>query len=57
MNFFDKLVELFSSVKYMESMFKGRGATVMISAAAAVLGLILGTIVAFVTIAKDSRAM
>jgi His/Glu/Gln/Arg/opine family amino acid ABC transporter permease subunit len=57
MNFFDKLVELFSSVKYMESMFKGLGATVMISAAAAVLGLILGTIVAFVTIAKDSRAM
>ena len=57
MNFFEKLVELFSSVKYMESMFKGLGATVMISAAAAVLGLILGTIVAFVTIARDSRAM
>ncbi|MBQ8351291.1 MAG: amino acid ABC transporter permease [Clostridia bacterium] len=57
MNFFDKLIELFSSAKYMESMFKGLGATVLISAAAAVLGLILGTIVAFVTIAKDSRAM
>ena len=57
MNFFDKLIELFSSVKYMEAMFKGLGATVMISAAAAALGLVLGTIVAFVTIAKNSRAM
>lgn len=57
MNFFEKLIELLGTAKYMESMFKGLGATVLISAAAAVLGLVLGTIVAFVTLARDSRAM
>ena len=57
MDFFEKLIELFGSAKYMESMFKGLGATVLISVAAAVLGLLIGTVVAFVSIAKDSRAM
>ena len=57
MNFFEKLIELLSTGKYMESMFKGLGATVLISVAAAVLGLLIGTVVAFVSIARDTRAM
>ena len=57
MNFFEKLIELLSTGKYMESMFKGLGATVLISVAAAVLGLLIGTVVAFVSIARPTRAM
>lgn len=57
MNFFEKLIELLSTGKYMESMFKGLGATVIISIAAAVLGLLIGTVVAFVSIARPTRAM
>ncbi len=57
MNFFEKIIELFSTPKYMESIFQGLGLTVLISAAAAILGLLIGTMVALVGIAEDSPLM
>lgn len=57
MNFIDKIVELFTTEMYMESIWNGLYMTVVISVLAAILGLVLGTVVAFVTIAKDSKWM
>ena len=57
MNFISKVIELFSTAKYMESVWRGLETTLIISVLAAVLGLLLGTLVAFVTIAKPSRWM
>lgn len=57
MDFLQKIIELFTTEKYVESLFSGLGMTVVISVAAAVLGLILGSVVALVTIAPRSRAM
>ena len=57
MNFISKVIELFTSAKYMESVWRGLETTLIISVLAAILGLLLGTLVAFVTIAKPSRWM
>ena len=57
MNFISKIIELFSTEKYMDSIWEGLKTTLIISVLAAALGLILGVIVAIVTIAKDSKAM
>ena len=57
MNFISKVIELFTSAKYMESVWRGLETTLLISVMAAILGLLLGTLVAFVTIAKPSRWM
>lgn len=57
MNFFEGIIKLFSTEKYMESMFEGLKTTLLISALAAVLGLLLGTLVAIVSISKNSRLM
>ena len=57
MDFIKKIIELFSSEKYMESIFEGLKTTLIISVLAALLGLLLGTIVAIVTIAKKSPWM
>ncbi len=57
MEFIEKIVELFTTQKYMESIWEGLKTTLIISVLAAVLGLLLGTVVAMVTIAKDSPAM
>ena len=57
MNFINKIVELFTTAKYMDSIWNGLYMTVVISVLAAILGLVLGTVVAFVTIAKDSKWM
>ena len=57
MNFISKVIELFTTAKYMESVWRGLETTLLISVMAAVLGLLLGTLVAFVTIAKPSRWM
>ena len=57
MNFISKVIELFSTAKYMESVWRGLETTLIISVLAAILGLLLGTLVAFVTIAKPSRWM
>ena len=57
MDFFEKIGELFSTWKYMEIIFEGLRLTFIISVLAAILGLALGTLVAMVTIAKDSPWM
>ena len=57
MDFINKTIELFSTAKYMDSIWKGLQTTLIISVLAALLGLILGAIIAIVTIAKDSRVM
>ena len=57
MNFINKIIELFTSENYMQMVFEGLKTTLIISVLAALLGLLLGTIVAMVTIAKKSRWM
>ena len=57
MDFLNKIGELFSTWKYMEIIFEGLKLTFIISVLAAILGLALGTLVAMVTIAKDSPWM
>lgn len=52
MNFFAGIIELFSTEKYMQSMFEGLKVTVIISIFAAILGLLLGTLVALASITK-----
>ena len=53
MSFFEKLVELFTTKQYMQLMFTGLGYTFMISLFAAILGILLGTLVALCTISKN----
>lgn len=55
MNFFTKVGELLTNDKYMDMLFKGLGKTLLVSVFAAILGLILGTIVAMVGISGDSK--
>lgn len=55
MNFINKIIELFTTQKYMDSIWQGLQTTLIISVLAALLGLILGIIVAMVTIAKDTK--
>ena len=57
MNFFEGIIKLFSTSKYMEAMFEGLKTTLLISTLAAVLGLMLGTLVALVSIAKGGKWM
>lgn len=57
MNFINKIIELFSTEKYMDSIWEGLKLTLTISVLAALLGLVLGVIVALVGMAKDSWAM
>ena len=54
MDFITKVIELFNTQKYMDSIFEGLKTTLIISVLAALLGLVLGTIVAIVTIAKKT---
>ena len=55
MDFIQKVIELFSTEKYMESIWRGLETTLIISVLAAILGLVLGTVVAFVSISKKSK--
>ena len=57
MEFFQKILELFSNPKYMINIWNGFRMTFIISIFAALFGLLLGTIVAMVGIAKDSKLM
>lgn len=57
MSFFEKIIELFSTEKYMDSIWSGLKLTLVISVLAAVLGLILGTIVALCNVAPQSKWM
>ena len=55
MDFFNKIFELFSTKEYMMSILEGLQATLLISVFAAILGLLIGTLVAMVTISKTSK--
>ncbi len=55
--FFSKVIELFTTQKYMTSMLGGLKMTVIISIGAMLLGLLLGGIVAMVTISRPSKVM
>lgn len=57
MDFINKVVELFSTEKYMDSIWEGLRLTLTISVLAALLGLLLGVVVALVGMAGNSRAM
>ncbi len=57
MNFFEQLVTLFSTPRYWKMLFSGLGTTLMISVFAAIIGLVLGTLVAMVSISKKSKIM
>ena len=57
MNFFNKIIELFATVKYVQILFEGLKITVIISLFAAILGLLLGTVVALASISKGNRGM
>ena len=57
MNFFAEIGELFATGKYMKMIFEGLGTTFIVSVFAAVLGLILGTIVALVGMSEKSGFM
>ncbi len=57
MSFFAEIWELLSSSKYMGMLFTGLGTTILVSIFAAILGLLIGTLVAFVAISPDSKAM
>lgn len=55
--FFDKLVELFTTPEYIDSLLHGFLLTLQISFFAILIGLFVGTIVALVETAKKSPAM
>ncbi len=57
MNFFENIWVLLTNSKYMWMLFEGLGTTLLISVFAALLGLVLGTLVAMVGISQDSKVM
>lgn len=57
MDFIKNVGVLISNEKYMGMLFEGLGETVLVSVFAALLGLLLGTIVAMIGIAGDSPLM
>ena len=57
MDFINNLVVLLTNEKYMGMIFEGLRKTLLISVFAALLGLVIGTIVAIIGIAKDSPFM
>lgn len=54
MNFFEGIIELFSTGTYMLQLLEGFKMTLLISVFAAILGLILGTLVALALITKGN---
>ncbi len=57
MDFINDVIRLVTNEKWMGWLFSGLGTTLLISVFAALLGLLLGTLVAIVGIAEDSRWM
>ena len=55
--FFNKVVELFSTPDYIESMLHGFWLTIQIAYFAILIGILLGTIIALVDTAKPSKWM
>ena len=56
-NFFSKLVELFSTPEYIDSLLHGFLLTIQVSYFALLIGLVLGTVIALVDTAKRSKWM
>lgn len=56
-NFFSKLVELFSTQEYIDSLLHGFLLTIQVSYFALLIGLVLGTVIALVDTAKKSKWM
>lgn len=56
-NFFEKIIELFTTPEYIESLLHGFLLTMQISFFAIIIGLILGTVIALVDTAQKSRWM
>lgn len=56
-NFFPKLVELFSTPEYIDSLLHGFLLTIQVSYFALLIGLILGTIIALIDTAQKSKWM
>ncbi|MBQ1373675.1 amino acid ABC transporter permease [Candidatus Saccharibacteria bacterium] len=56
-NFFNKLVELFTTPEYIDSLLHGFILTMQISFFAIIIGLILGTIIALVDTARRTKWM
>ena len=54
MKFIERIIELFTTQKYMDSMLEGLKTTLIISVLAAILGLLIGTVVALITISKST---
>ena len=57
MSFIEKIITMFTTQRYMESMLEGLKITLIISVFAAIVGLLLGTIVALVTISQNNTWM
>lgn len=55
--FFDKITELFSTPEYIQSLLHGFLLTLQISYFAILIGLVLGTIIALVQVARPSKIM
>lgn len=53
-NFFTQIIELFTTESYLNSLFRGFLTTIEIAFAAVLIGLILGTLVALIDIARPS---
>ena len=56
-DFFSKIVELFSTPEYIDSLLHGFLLTIQVSYFAIIIGIILGTIIALIDTAKPSRLM
>ena len=57
MSFFNKIIELFANQNYVDSLLRGLKITIVVSILAAILGLLLGTIAALVSIAPNTKLM
>lgn len=56
-NFFSKLIELFSTQEYIDSLLHGFLLTIQVSYFALLIGLVLGTVIALVDTVKKSKWM
>ncbi|MBR5621479.1 amino acid ABC transporter permease [Candidatus Saccharibacteria bacterium] len=54
-SFFDKIVELFSTPEYIDSLLHGFLLTIQISYFAILIGIVLGTVIALIDTARPSR--
>jgi len=55
--FFDNIIEIFTNTKYLFEMLNGLKMTFIISVGAAVLGLLLGTLVAIITLSRSENKL